>query len=251
MQKNIAKIAFYLVALVTILWTSSLTVSFISTALPLSAWYVPFFALIVFDGGMLAWMKVYIDHAQGSWQRTISGISCGFDLIGVGLMAFAEILLGGQTFVAAPENLGTYAIWGVGIWTVVNVAAVITFHLSDPDARWRMAVQAEIDEVKDEAIKKLKLKRAQHSGRLSDQLSDGMMAQLEAELATDRNKDGIPDTFQKQLPSSPNGRVTPLATQSPVPLTATLQDKVIVFPENVSSTKQNGVGDASPKPPFE
>ena len=186
MHKSIARGLFYGVATVLILWTASLTYSFVRTALPQVHWIVPVFALVVFDIGMLAWLKVFLDYAQGSGQRAVALIMTLVDFLGVGLMVLAEILLGGQTMVAAPANLGEYAIWSIAFWTVMNVGAVVAFHLLHPEARRQMALRAEMDQVFDEALKKLGTKRAQVSGQLSDQLSDDMLMQLVAELAAKR-----------------------------------------------------------------
>src|SRR5688572_8200933 len=142
-NKSLAKGAFYFVVVILVMWTASLTYSFVATALPFAAWYVPFFSLIVFDAGMLAWMKVFLDYAEGSGQRAVALSTCVFDFIGVALMSVSEIFLGGQSIVAAPESLGEFALWGIGIWTAVNVGAVIAFHLLDPDARKKMALQSE------------------------------------------------------------------------------------------------------------
>jgi hypothetical protein len=185
MSKSIARGLFYGVATILILWTGSLTYAFVATALPQAHWLVPLFALVVFDVGMLAWLKVFLDYAEGSGQRAVALMMCVFDFLGVGLMVLAEILLGGQDLVSAPPSLGEYAIWGIAIWTVVNVGAVIAFHLLDPDARRKMALRTEMDMVFDEALQKLSTKRVNVSGQLSDQMSDRMLAQLMAELATD------------------------------------------------------------------
>ena len=185
MQKTIAKGLFYGVATILVLWTGSLTYAFVSAALPQAHWLVPFFALVVFDVGMLAWLKVFLDYAEGSGQRAVALIMCIFDFLGVGLMVLAEILLGGQELVSAPAYLGEYAIWGIAIWTVANVGAVIAFHLLHPEARKKMALRAEMDLVFDEALQKLSTKRAKVSGQLSDQLSDGMLVQLMTELSAD------------------------------------------------------------------
>ena len=185
MSKSIAKGLFYGVATILILWTGSLTYTFVAMALPQAHWLVPLFALVVFDVGMLAWLKVFLDYVEGSGQRAVALMMCVFDFLGVGLMVLAEILLGGQDLVSAPPALGEYAIWGIAIWTVVNVGAVIAFHLLDPDARRKMALRTEMDMVFDEALQKLSTKRVNVSGQLSDQMSDRMLAQLMAELATD------------------------------------------------------------------
>jgi hypothetical protein len=198
MQKTIAKGLFFAVATILILWTGSLTYAFVGAALPQAHWLVPFFALVVFDVGMLAWLKVFLDYAEGSGQRAVALTMCIFDFLGVGLMVLAEILLGGQDLVAAPSALGEYAIWGIAIWTVVNVGAVIAFHLLHPDARRKMAIRAEMDMVFDEALNKLSAKRANVSGQLSDQLSDGMLVQLMAELAADPQQPGMARTLQNK-----------------------------------------------------
>lgn len=192
MHKSIARGLFYGVATILVLWTASLTYTFVANALPQVHWAVPLFALVAFDVGMLAWLKVFLDYAQGSGQRAVALIMCLFDFLGVGLMVLAEILLGGQTMVSAPENLGEYAIWGIAIWTVINVGAVIAFHLLEPGARRNMALRSEMDLVFDEALKKLSTKRAEVSGHLSDQLSDGMLAQLVSELATKPAQAALP-----------------------------------------------------------
>lgn len=211
MHKTIAKGLFYGVATVLILWTASLTYSFVATALPQTHWLVPLFALVIFDVGMLAWLKVFLDYAQGSGQRALALILSLFDFLGVGLMVLAEILLGGQTMVAPPANLGEYAIWGIAIWTVVNVGGVLIFHMLQPDARRKMVLQSEMDMVFDEALKKLSTRRVAIGGELSDRLADGMLAQLVAGLALEGNRPALepalpPATEAKPLPVSENHR---------------------------------------------
>lgn len=61
MHKSIARGLFYGVATVLVLWTASLTYSFVRAVLPQVHWLVPIFALVVFDVGMLAWLKVFLD----------------------------------------------------------------------------------------------------------------------------------------------------------------------------------------------
>lgn len=210
MHKTIAKGLFYGVATVLILWTASLTYSFVATALPQTHWLVPLFALVIFDIGMLAWLKVFLDYAQGSGQRALALILSLFDFLGVGLMVLAEILLGGQTMVAPPENLGEYAIWGIAIWTVVNVGGVLIFHMLQPDARRKMVLQSEMDMVFDEALKKLSTRRVAIGGELSDRLADGMLAQLVAGLSLEGNRPALepalPPAEAKPLPASENHR---------------------------------------------
>jgi hypothetical protein len=194
MSRTLAKGLFYGLVVVLFLWTASLTYSFVASALPNLHWTVPLFALVVFDVGTIAWMIVFLDYAQGSGQRAVALVLCLFDFLGVGLMVLAEIFLGGQSLVTPPENLGEYAIWGIGIWTVANVGGVIAFHLLHPESRQKMAIRNEMDLVFAEALKKLSAKRAAVGGQLSDQISEGMLLQLKAELAAEQQAPGIAAT---------------------------------------------------------
>lgn len=201
MGKSIAKGVFYLVAAIMLLWTASLTYQFVSGVLPNSFWLVPLFSLVVFDGGMIAWLVVFVNYAEGSGQRAVAIVATLFDFIGVGLMALAEIFLGGQTIAAAPAMLGEYAIWGVGIWTVANVGAVLTFHLLAPDTRQKMALQAEKDQVFTEALEKLTRKRAAISDRVSNEMADDMLGQLLDDLGQRQN--GAAPTAQRERVTAP------------------------------------------------
>lgn len=176
MWKFIARTVFYIVALVTLAWTASLTYTFVSDALPNMGVIVPAFALIVFDGGMLAWLIVYLHYAEGAGQRGVSMFATVFDLLGVGLMAIAEIFLGGQTMVTAPEALADWALWGIGIWTVANVGFVVLFHLLSPKARREMALRDAQDHIEEQAFEQLKAKTSEIAARVAHRLSDEMVS---------------------------------------------------------------------------
>ena len=197
LKRTGSMIVFGLISVVIFLWTAYLTTSFLSMVLPASFWVVPYLGLVVFDGGMIGWMFVYLYLAEGSMQRSIALGLTIFNLLGVGLMTIAEIVLGGQTFTAAPEMLGTVAIWGVGIWTFVNVAGIVAFHLSSPDARIAAAIQEEKDAVVEEALTDLSNRRHENAKLLSGQLGAGMYKTLVSELGADVDGDGLPDLAER------------------------------------------------------
>lgn len=211
-SKTLAKILFYALAAALLFWTASLTVAFVSAALPTASWFVPYFALVVFDVGMIAWMYVFLKHAQGTTQRAIALGLTAFDFIGVGLMVMAEILLGGQTLVAAPAGLGTWAIWGIGIWTVVNVGAIVAFHIGDPEAQKAMSIQNEKDAIWRGALLELASKRQTHSAMLTKELGGRLYNDLLAELFVDVNGNGVADIFEGNRPELPPQTAVPLAS---------------------------------------
>lgn len=225
--KTLSKALFYVVAVLLLVWTASLTVTFIQAALPTLPWYVPYVALVAFDGGMIAWLFVFLKSAQGTIQRAVAIGATIFDFLGVGLMVIAEILLGGQTFTEAPESLGTWAIWGIGIWTVINVLFVILYHIGDPEAQKQMSIQNEKDAIWQGALKDLASRRTHNSTALAAQLGGRMYEEMLAELFVDRDGNGRPDLLEArntpnvidappQPPQQPRQEV-PAARPTPAP----------------------------------
>jgi hypothetical protein len=144
-------------------------------------------------------MFVFLNYSEGTMQRAIALLTCAFDLVGVGLMVVAEILLGGQTWAVAPESLGEYAVWGIGVWTVANVVSVVLFHIGSPDARRQMAMQSQKDAVLEAALQNLDSRRIADGGRLANTIADSMYHELVAELFSDG--DGQPSPASLPLGS--------------------------------------------------
>ena len=173
MMKWASKILFYFVAACLVAWTASLTYAFVAQALPnqpVTRW----FALIVFDLGMVSWLLIFMFGAAGIAQRGIAFLLSIFDLAGVGLMCYAEIFLGGQTLAAIPGNIGSYALYAVVIWTVVNLAGVWGYHYAEPENIKRMKNQGIEDMLFAKTMKKLEKKMEAMSDEVADEMSDGM-----------------------------------------------------------------------------
>lgn len=184
LNRTIAKFLFYFVAVILLAWTASLTVSFLRMALPGAFWIVPILGLIVFDVGMVSWLFVFLSHAEGAIQRATAIMLTVFDFLGVALMVLAEILLDGQQLIEAPPILATAAIWGIAVWTVVNVGGVIVFHLGDNNARRDMAIQAEKDALFEGALADLRTRRVASQARLANEMGGVMFEQLVADFRT-------------------------------------------------------------------
>jgi len=208
LKRTGSTIVFGLISAVILLWTASLTTSFLRAALPGQFWAVPYLGLVVFDGGMIGWLIVYLYNAEGSMQRTIALGLTIFNLLGVGLMTIAEIVLGGQTLTVAPDMLGTAAIWGIGLWTIANVAAIVGYHLASPDARIAAAIQEEKDALVDAALDDLRNRRQANAAALSGQMGGAMYRELVAALGT--GEDGIPGKeHQPAAAPAPARSITP------------------------------------------
>lgn len=252
LNRTIAKFLFYGVAVVLLAWTSSLTYSFLDMALPGTFWLVPLLGLVVFDVGMIAWMFVFLSHAEGAIQRAVAIILTLFNFVGVGLMTISEILLSGQTMAAAPEMLGTVAVWSVGIWTTINVLGVIVFHLGDNNARRAMAYQTEKDAIFDAALKDLNTRRVAAQKELSETMSAAMMNEMRAELSADVDGDGRLDMLERPgsvgKPTGKNTQADTLHAGPPILPTAEFtEDEIRAAVAMLSSartraTEVNGTG---------
>jgi apolipoprotein N-acyltransferase len=149
-----AKIVFYVFCLVVLGWTATLTASFVQRVLPDSQ-VEPYLALAVFDGGAIAWLMTFLWGARGLGQRAVSILMLVLDLCGVALMTIAELFLGGQTFTEAPAGLGTLAVWAIGIWTFMNLAAAYAYHVLDPKAHEEITIGVAQDKVRESGIRQL------------------------------------------------------------------------------------------------
>ena len=126
------------------LFTGYMTLTFVKTVIPNAPLLVVMATLLVFDGGMLAWLVVFTSYAQGTTQRATAIVTCLFDFGGVGLMVAAEIVTA-QSNVVTDLPLASWATWAVALWTFANVGAILLFHLSDPETRKEMSRQARQD----------------------------------------------------------------------------------------------------------
>jgi hypothetical protein len=130
--RTIAKIFFGIFVAGLLAWTASLTVAEVKEILPNDP-ITPYFALVLFDGGALTWLGVWIYLARGLYQRAIALMIMIVDLAGVVLLAAGRLLMGGQDITNTPENLGMTIIWGVIGVTLANVTALYVYHLSEPE----------------------------------------------------------------------------------------------------------------------
>ena len=173
MMKWASKIIFYFVAACLVAWTASLTFAFVSQALPGQP-FTRWFALIVFDLGMVSWLLIFMYGAAGIAQRGIAFLLSVFDLIGVGLMCYAEIFLGGQTFATIPVSIGTVALYAVVIWTVVNLAGVWGYHYAEPENLKRMKIQSAQDKLTSKALDLFEEKIDKLAPKVADEVATRM-----------------------------------------------------------------------------
>ncbi len=163
--ETIGRIVFYAFVVVVFLWTASLTLSEVKTILPGDA-LTPIFALSLFDGGAVAWLLAWMGHARGLWQRGIALIMLVVDLLGVVLLAAGRLFTSGQSVANAPEDIGVMVVWGIIGATLLNLAAVYSFHIADPEVIAAIETGVMVDTLRDEALAQAKLNIANEAQAL-------------------------------------------------------------------------------------
>lgn len=184
MGKFIARMLFYLVALVVVGWTGYRTWHIMSLVTPDSQ-VVPWLGLAVFDGGLVVWTLYYLKAAEGSPQRATALVGSLIDMVFVFLASGADVWLGGQRLATVPEEYGTYTLWLVVIATAANVFLLWLAHVTDPAARQEMRLRSAQDQIIDKAYDILRHKVDVLAVDLADRMSGVMMAQIVAGLNID------------------------------------------------------------------
>lgn len=165
-----SRVIFYGLAIALLFWTSTMTLAFVGAALPNLA-AAKYFALAIFDVGAVSWLLIFLFAAQGIPQRATALMLAVIDLLGIGLMVFAELFTGGQTITAIPADIGRIALWGIGFWTLINLVGVFAYHITDPDTMQDIARKNAADKI---TAKSLKLLDSQ-TDEIADEVA-GIMA---------------------------------------------------------------------------
>ena len=181
LTKIFATIAFYTFVVVVFLWTGTLTLSEMREIMPNDP-LTPFFALALFDGGALVWLLVFTSKAKGLWQRGISAIMLGADLIGVIAISMARLLTAGQSMTTISPELGAAVVYGVGIMTAINFLGSYSFHITDPDTLAEIEAQSLEDELYQEAQEQARANMQGEKAELAAVLAARATAGIKARL---------------------------------------------------------------------
>ncbi len=127
-------------------WAANLTILAVRAAIPDQP-LTPYLALVLFDGGALAWMQIFLKQSKGTPQRSAAILMTVLDLAGVIAMSAGGLHL-----------IGSNAISKILLWaTLTNVSAWYWYKLSSPDNLEAIAAQNLEDELTEEAQRQAKM----------------------------------------------------------------------------------------------
>lgn len=177
--KAIAKVAFYAIGGMLMIYAAARSLHFIQSTLASEQQILGFLALAATSGGAVAWLLVFLHAAEGVGQKATAGIMVVICLLGeFALFAFDTLLESGNAGMISAmtsEEIRT-VVMGMSGLIAVNIGATIMFHLVDPDNMRSMREDFVKDKLEGEAMKLIE-KRGEEIARdmapkLADQWAD-------------------------------------------------------------------------------
>jgi 4-amino-4-deoxy-L-arabinose transferase-like glycosyltransferase len=178
------KLASYLVLLVAgalMIYSGARTFDLLSQTLPKGQEVLAFLALLAFDGGLIAWLCVFMFGAQGGAQRAIAMLMIVVSLLGI------VIGFGGDTLMVASRNgliedvnIGMTALILTTIIIAANIAAVTFYHVLSPENQRRMAEESARSEIEEAALGSIKSQAQQLAQELAPTVAAAWVQDMRA-----------------------------------------------------------------------
>lgn len=166
---------------------------------------IQFASLVIFDGGALVWFLVFLYMAEGVAQRGISVIGTVIDLLGAGMIAFAEVFTSGQGFVALDADtvkwLQIIVTYAIPLWVILNVIFTYGFHMTSPGMTLQMKARTAQDQLLEHAFHLVEKKMGANSERLAEHMSDDMVTGVLRALRLPENM-STPSSRSRSLPEN-------------------------------------------------
>jgi hypothetical protein len=140
--KYVAKVLFFVLAVMLIAWSASRGLDFIQSTLPEGQKANGYFGLAGTEIGMLVWLLVFMYAARSIGQYVTSGIMTLVDLAGaIALFTFDSLFRAGQSGMITtlqPEEVKTVILALNGL-IGLNVIATVLYHLADSETQKRVS----------------------------------------------------------------------------------------------------------------
>lgn len=187
MSKTMAKGVFYALALGVWVWMMTNTLGIAKMIFPpgeddFFGDMLPYMALIMFDVGAVAWLLVFLRHAEGVMQRSIAVIVSFISLLGTIFLSVAHLYLGGQALTSIPAEMGTWVLWAIGGMTLVHGVAIWASHIVSPEEMRTIRTQSMLDDGKALALDRAQAKLNDRMDMIADSMSVEYARQIESEL---------------------------------------------------------------------
>jgi hypothetical protein len=183
MIKKIGSLMVVLLGLLLLVYSAMRSLDFIELTLPADKKIMAVFGLAALDGGLLAWLLAYLHGSKGGWQRAVSLLMVGVDLLGSVAMFTADTLYNmgtsGITAALSVEQMTNAALALSGI-IALNIAATVAFHIVEPEKLREAAEEEAFSRVEEKTLKQIKANAESLAAELAPTLAADWMRQTKA-----------------------------------------------------------------------
>lgn len=220
MFESVGQILVLIVAAGLMIFSASGTLALLQPLLGDTA----YFALLAFDGGVVAWLIVFMHGAKGGPQRAISALMIVVDLIGC-VVGFGVNLIASAGNFSLINKLDKSAMQAALLAVIfviaANIMATVFFHLLSVENRKRMAEEGLHDAIDKAANKKAKAAIPDLAERLADMMTASQMQQLESHYratvtAASAKRPALPEPKPQPIRRWVRAMIAPNPDQSPV-----------------------------------
>ena len=183
MIKKIGSLMVVLLGLLLLVYSAMRSLDFISMTLPADKKVIAWFGLAALDGGLLAWLLCYLHGSKGGWQRAISLLMIGVDLLGSVAMFTADTLYqtgaNGITKALTADEMQNWALVLSGV-IALNIAATVAFHIASPEMLKEAAEEEAFAKVEESTLKQIASNAESLAAELAPVLAADWMRQTKA-----------------------------------------------------------------------
>lgn len=138
--------------------------------------------LAMFDIAAAVWLGVLIYTASGFWQRAIALLMFAVSFIGTIGMVAAEVVLVNSAALGTPGWLTQAVAYSFITVGALHLGAIYAYHISDPETNLKIELQAEKDEVIQQALKDARAAMNERRPELARNIAAGYVQSVYREL---------------------------------------------------------------------
>lgn len=181
MSKKLASYLVLLVAGALMIYSGARTFDLLSQTLPKGQEVLAFLALLAFDGGLIAWLAVFMFGAHGGAQRAIAMLMILVCLTGIVIGFGGDTLLtASRNGLIADVNIGMTALILTTLIIAANITATVFFHVLSPENQKRMAEENARAQIEDAALESIKSQAQQLAQEIAPTVASAWVADMRA-----------------------------------------------------------------------
>lgn len=202
MIKKVGSLMVILLALLLLVYSAARSLDFIMLTLPEDKKIMAWFGLAALDGGLICWVLAYMHGSKGGWQRAISLLMVGVDLVGcVTMFTLDTLYSAGANGITASLTPGQMqdAVLALSAIIALNIASTVAHHLTDPEKMREQAEEEAFAKVEDATLKQISDNANQLAADLAPTLAADWMIKTRARYTAHLQPAALPAPAAPQV----------------------------------------------------